>query len=290
MERMMPDGLSPSSIELWQQCPARFEQEKVLGKRSPGGLDAVLGTFIHRVLELLMAEEAFLRTPDTARNILRDEWPLLLADDGYRALGIVEGSEDERSFKRRAWAGTRGYFEIENPQRVDVLARERYLSAVVEGVPLRGIIDRLDRDVFDDVVVADYKTGKVPIPAFRGPKFRQLNLYAAMVEQVDGVRPGEGRLLFTTFGRTIATRIDGESVAEAVGLASETWEDLHAAEAARRYEPKPGPLCGWCPFVADCEPGLVEVRERYAAGRLKATAPAWELASKKENDNGQDQV
>jgi putative RecB family exonuclease len=277
-ERVMPDGLSPSSIELWRQCPKRFEQEKVLGFRSPGGVDSVIGTFVHLVLELLMERPAAGRTLDAAKEILRAEWPGVSHDDDWPTLGIAPGSPEERDFKRRAWAGVRGYFEIENPQRVEVIARERYLSAVCNGVPLRGIIDRLDRDVFDDVVVSDYKTGKVPIPAFRGPKFRQLNLYAAMVEQTDGVRPNEGRLLFTTHARTLATTIDAESVADAVQTARDAWDELHASEERDEYEATPGPLCGWCPFVIDCAAGLAEVRERRKAGKLKSHAPAWELA------------
>lgn len=279
MERLMPDGLSPSSIELWMQCPKRFEQEKVLGRRSPGGVDSSIGTFVHRVLEVLMERVASERTIDEARTILRAEWPTFLASDDWTTLGITEDDDNGRSFKRRVWAGVRGYFEIENPQRVEVLARERYVSAVCDGVPLRGIIDRLDRDVFDDVVVSDYKTGKVPIPAFAAPKYRQLNLYAAMVEQVDGVLPNEGRLLFTTFGRTLATTIDRESVDSAVGTAREVWDELHDAEDAGVYEPRASGLCGWCPFVGECEVGLANVRERRAAGKLKKHAPAWELAA-----------
>lgn len=282
-ERVMPDGLSPSSIELWLQCPKRFEQEKVLGFRSPGGVDSFIGTFVHRVLELLMERPPQGRTIDAARDIIRDEWTIFTAGDEWPTLGIAAGSDDEQTFKRRAWAGVRGYFEIENPQRVEVVARERYLSAVCDGVPLRGIIDRLDRDVFDDVVVTDYKTGKVPIPAFAAPKYRQLNLYAAMVEQTDGVRPNEGRLLFTTHARVLATTITGESVAESVEVASNAWDELHASEKRGEYEPTPGPLCGWCPFVIDCEAGLAEVRERRAAGKLKRHAPAWELAGTEGN-------
>ena len=279
MERLMPDGLSPSSIELWMQCPKRFEQEKVLGRRSPGGVDSSIGTFVHLVLELLMERPAPERTIDAARTILVAEWPTFLTTDNWTTLGITEDGDDARSFKRRVWAGVRGYFEIENPTRVEVVARERYLSAVCDGVPLRGIIDRLDRDVFDDVVVTDYKTGKVPIPAFAAPKYRQLNLYAAMVEQVDGVLPNEGRLLFTTYGRTLATTIDRESVEGAVETASKVWDELHDAEDVGVYEATPGGLCGWCPFVGECEAGLAEVRERRAAGKLKKHAPAWELAA-----------
>ena len=282
-DRMMPTGLSPSSIELWLQCPARFEQEKILGKRSPGGIDASIGTFVHLVLENLMGLEPHERTIDAARRLMLDAWDEFRTTDPWTDLGIEFDSEDGKSFRRRSWAGVRGYFEIENPQRVEVMARERYLSAVVEGVPVRGIIDRLDRDVFDEVVVADYKTGKVPIEAYRGPKLRQLNLYAAMVEQVDGVRPTEGRLLFTTFGRTIATSITPESVEDAVHTAVDAWDALNASESAGVYEPQPGPLCGWCPFVEGCPAGLDEIRQRRAAGRLKRTAPAWELAAPEEN-------
>lgn len=277
VEEVLPSGLSPSSIDLWLQCPRRFYEEKVRGRHGGVSEAALLGTFVHLALEKLMQLPAGERTVAEARKQTLDAWSEFSASKDW--LGWVASSEvDVTSFRRRAWGSVCGYFEIENPNGVEVLATERFMSAEVGGVPLRGIVDRVDRDVFDDVVIVDYKTGKVPAPWFRESKFRQLNLYAAMYEVLEGERPDEGRLLFTSFGEVIGTTIDAESVSGAVDAASTAWVEIGDSFAAGRWEPKPGPLCGWCPFVGECEEGLAEVRERRAAGKLKKSAPAWELA------------
>jgi len=278
MQRRKPSGLSPSSIELWLQCPRRFEKEKIEGRDGGTNMDAFVGTFVHRILELLMQHPAGGRTVEAARESARTAWAELASDRSAHALGVLEGAA-ATEFRRRSWQSVRGYFTIENPDRVTVISTEQFIETVVGEVPVRGIIDRLDRDVFDDLVVTDYKSGKVTARPFRGPKLRQLNLYAAMVEQVTGERPSEGRLLFTTFGETIDTIITEESVGEAVEVAQSVWTALDEAMKADSFEPRPGPLCGWCTFVGECPEGLVEIRERRSAGKLKRSAPAFELAA-----------
>jgi len=271
-------GLSPSSIDLWRQCPRKFHAEKFEGRAGGTSEAAVLGTFVHLVLEHLMGLEPAERTVRSARRLTLEAWPEFESGSDWAELSSLE-AVDVTEFRRRAWSSVCGLFQIEAPADVEVLATERFLDATVGGVPLRGIVDRVDRDVFGDVVVTDYKTGKVPAPWFRESKFRQLNLYAALLEEVDGERPAEGRLLFTSFGESIGTTVTAESVASAVEVASDAWREIGEAESGGVWPANPGPLCGWCPFVGECDEGLAEVRGRRAAGKLKRTAPAWELAA-----------
>ena len=49
---------------------------------------------------------------------------------------------------------------------------------------------------------------------------------------------------------------------------------------ADSFDPSPGPLCGWCPHVANCPEGLAEVRRRLdAQSEEAALAVQGELAS-----------
>lgn len=288
-----PSGLSPSSLDLWEQCQRRFRIEKVERRPTGGsGLDAVVGIYVHRVLEILMAEPMRRRTIDRARLLCGEVWKEIQEREDYKALGLggqpyvgpAEEAEDQAAarlaFRRRVWASVRSYFETENPAYIDVVATEQKLGAVIEGVPIRGIVDRIERDAFDDLVVTDYKSGKVPAPMFRGPKLRQLNLYAALVEAVLDERPTDGRLVFTSFGKVIGTKFTPDTVSEAVEAAVDAWEGIGAAMAVDGpWEPSPGPLCGWCPWVGECDEGLAEIRDRRGAGKLKKAAPNYDLAA-----------
>ena len=54
------------------------------------------------------------------------------------------------------------YLKLEDPNRVRVAGVELTMEAEVDGVFLRGIIDRLDIGENGELIVVDYKTGKVP--------------------------------------------------------------------------------------------------------------------------------
>lgn len=272
-------GLSPSSVQLWEQCPRKFCEEKMMGRSGGTGEAALLGTFVHLVLEHLMQLPTEERNVETARMIARSSWEEFAASREWIDWVAETGFVAEQAFRRRGWASVVGYFQMENPATVEVVATERFVSATLEGVPVRGIVDRVDRDVFGGIVIVDYKTGKVPSPWFREPKMRQLNIYAALIEEVDGTRPDEGRLLFTSFSETVATSVTAESVWSAVETLKNAWGSIDRALNDNSFPAKTGPLCGWCPFVGECPAGLAEVKARRAAGKLKKTAPAWELAA-----------
>jgi putative RecB family exonuclease len=280
-ERRPPSGLSPSSIDLYLQCPARFEWEKIDRNESMAGEAAVKGTFVHRVLELLMQQDPEDRTPDMARLFMAETYTEILGNREFMSLALPES--DVRSFRRDAWTSVRRYFEMEDPSQIEVVSTEERIEAEIEGVPIRGIIDRLERDVLDDLVITDYKNGKVPIPRYRAPKMRQLNYYAALVEAAKGERPVAGRLVFTAFGEIIDTNFTDESVEDAIATAVEVWHGVHR-DMDEGFAPNPGPLCGWCPKVADCAEGKAEVISRGskkpgARGALGDHAPAWDMVS-----------
>ena len=270
-------GLSPSSLDLWRQCPRKFYEEKVQGRSGGTGEAALMGTLVHLALERFMQRPSEERTVREAREEFRLAWAEFSTDREWQGWVRETGFGDVDAFRRRAWASVCGYFQIEDPRQIEVLATERFISTEVNGVPVRGIVDRLERDVFGDVVVADYKTGKVPAPWFRESKNRQLVMYAAMIEQVDGERPAEGRLLFTSFGEALSVDVTPEAVWQVGEVLEEAWSGIQTAVDGGVWPEEPGPLCGWCPFVGECEAGLAEVRSRAAAGKLKRTAPAWEF-------------
>ncbi len=263
-----PHSLSPSGASTFRQCARRWKLRYIDKLPDPPGEPALRGTFVHHVLEELLAIAPAQRTLERARAICRDLWPQLADNPNFAALELP--AENERAFRWNAWRDVEGYFQLVDPTQVDVVDRERDVQTSLEGVPFRGIVDLVDR-VPDGVRVTDYKTGRPPGQRFVDSRLSQVWLYAAALETV-GDDVSEVRLLYlgeTGSGRDdrkpteIARPFDPDAVSAAVNEHSSTWDRIAEATATSRFEPTPGPLCSWCPYRDDCPEGQLEHQRRH---------------------------
>ena len=188
----LPRSFSPSSAGVWKQCPRRWRYRYVEKLPDPPGIPALIGTFAHRVLELLCDEPATDRTVDRARELAGQAWPETAINPDFVALGLDD--RQVHDFRWKAWTAIEGLWALEDPTGVEVRATEYRVTATVGGVPFFGIVDRLDRDG-DGLVITDYKSGKAPRSADRPKSLDQVLLYAAAVEGRMGERPDRARLL-----------------------------------------------------------------------------------------------
>ena len=253
-----PPRLSPSGAGTFNQCPRRWKFRYIDRLEDPPGEDALAGSFAHRVLELLMQRRPAQRTVDEARLIARTEWPETEAMSDYQALGHNE--EESRLFRWKAWAAIEGLWRLEDPAAVDVRATEQDVEAELAGVPFRGIVDRLEEEG-DGMIVTDYKSGKAPSPRFRRSRLDQVLLYAAAVEASTGEMPVRARLLYLG-QRTVGMDVNRREIEAVTEKLAGTWADIHTACADDEFEPRTGPLCGWCPYVSMCPQGTAEVAKR----------------------------
>lgn len=265
-----PRHLSPSSASLFVQCPRRWRLRYVDRVPEPSGEAAVVGTFAHRVLEVLLGEAPEHRTKERAKLIAREVWPETEHHPDYLALEL--DAAGARALRWKGWIAIEGLWAHEDPSTVSVRATERRVSATIGGVPFLGVVDRLD-ECADGLVVTDYKSGRAPSTRFRDAKLSQVLLYAAAVAAADGEAPVRARLVY--LGETVVeAQATPERVAEAVDGLRATWDELSAAAASDEFAARPGPLCGWCPHVGNCAEGQAEVRRRWDEGRMRSDAPA----------------
>jgi len=252
-----PRRLSPSGAATFRQCARRWRFRYLEGRDDPPTAPALIGSFVHRILEELLAEPPAGRTEERARLLARAVWPDTATDASFVALELDE--RRQRSFRWRAWRSIEGYFRVEDPATVDVVDREQRLECEIGGVPFVGIVDRTERAA-DGLVVTDYKTGRRPSARYCDERLEQVLLYAAALGST-GEHPRRARLLYLGAG-ALDVEADPERVAGAVGSFTRTWEDIAAARRDDDFGPRPGPLCGWCPFLADCPEGRREVERR----------------------------
>jgi RecB family exonuclease len=114
-----------------------------------------MGTLAHAAFELIFDHPRGERTPEIAVTYVRPHWEQIKDDPNYdnvRHLGdeLVERAEDM----------VRRWFSMENPNKFEPAGRELTLTMDVDGIPLLGIIDRVDSITVGDeerVYISDYK-------------------------------------------------------------------------------------------------------------------------------------
>ena len=224
----------------------------------PKGEAAVLGTFVHRILEDLLSLDASDRSVDQARAIARKLWDETSNDDDF--LGLDLSQDETTSFMWKAWRLIERYFSLEDPTAVDVVRAEQELAVEISGVPFFGIVDLTER-VSSGLRVVDYKTGKSPAARYVDDKLSQVWLYAAALAEADH-EVSEVRLMYLTSG-PIDRPIDSRAVADAVDDHRLTWDLLCQSIDTEHFPHKTGPLCNWCPYVDLCPEGAAEAERRY---------------------------
>lgn len=270
-----PVRLSPSGASLFRQCPRRWKYRYLDRLPDPPGEAALAGTFAHRVLEVLLGEEPAQRTRDRAREIARDVWPETADDPDFIALGLDD--EAERNFRWKGWLAVEGLWALEDPATVPVQSTELDIEVDIDGVPFRGIVDRVDT-TDEGAVISDYKSGRAPSARYAADRLSQVLLYAAAVHAQTGELPARARLLY--LGQKIVDiAVTDDNLAAAVDELRSTWADLNRACDDQAFEARVGPLCGWCPYVEGCHEGTSEVRARVDGGRLRLDAPAVDLVA-----------
>lgn len=264
-----PRHLSPSSANLYQQCPRKWRHRYVDRLPDPPGEPALVGTFAHLVLEHLLQLPEGERSQDAAKKLARVHWPEMEQERDYQALNLSD--DQSKAFRWKAWEAIAGLWALENPDETEVHATEHEVQVDIAGVPFRGIIDRVDV-VEKSLVISDYKSGKAPSDRFRHRPLKQVLLYAAAVEASFGQRPLGARLLYLG-QRTLGVRVTPQNLEQVTTELNTTWSSLTSDCESNDFDTSTGPLCAWCPFLSECPDGQQEVRARNEAGSVRADAP-----------------
>ena len=261
MSLPLPATLSPSKVASFKDCALAFRFSAIDRVPEPASPWAAKGTLVHRALELLFWEvPAGERTVDAALAALQQAWAECQVDPEYTELGLTE--EEAEAFRADAEALVRGYFRLEDPNRVRVVGTELRLEAQVGTLRLRGIIDRLELDDDGELVVTDYKTGRAPGERHEHGRLGGVQFYAFLCEQVFGRRPARVQLLHLREPVAIVSTPTEQSLRGLQTRASAVWSAIELACRRDDFRPKPGPLCNYCAFKAYCpafggDPALV---------------------------------
>jgi putative RecB family exonuclease len=264
---------SPSRLLTWVDCPRRYRFEYLdvpRPQKAPPRAHTSLGVAVHTALARWWDERPERRTPSVAAALVRSSW----VDAGFR-----DEAQSER-WRASSAVQTAAYVERLDPDD-QPLGIERSVALKTPTTVLQGRIDRVD-DRDGELVVVDYKTSRRVPDADEARTSLALGIYAAAATSLFRRECRQVELHHVPSGTVAAHRHSAESLSRKVSEAESIAADLARADAAyprlkaagpaaldEVFEPRVGPICGWCDFRAHCPPGRAAAPEKSGWAALE---------------------
>lgn len=247
-------SLSPSRAADFKTCPLLYRFRSIDRLPEAPSRAATRGTVVHAVLEALFDLPAAERTLSTARSMVPAAWARVLAEAPDAAALFAADAEGRELADWLASAADllTNYFQLEDPTRFEPAAREELVEVVVDGLRLRGYVDRLDISPAGDLRVVDYKTGSTPREAFEAKALFQMKFYALVLWRTRGVVPRQLRLMYLADADTLSYTPDADELTRFERTLKAIWAAIERATEAGDFRPSPSRLCGWCDHQALC--------------------------------------
>ncbi|MCU6479111.1 RecB family exonuclease [Arthrobacter sp. A2-55] len=251
--KLRREALSASTSKSMQSCAARWVGERLLRSDEEDPFaPAPLGTAAHSVMEDFYDDEVYA----PSRRTMRLGEKLTIRD-----ANIMWPTPDTATSRGR-WitevkAAYEGIFEIEDPTKIKVWARELQIDGLtINGVPTNGYIDRVRVGVGKNgrrgLIVEDYKTGRVPIVRFQDDQHDQVRLYNAAIQAMTGEAPVGGALLYTKFGQAKPVDLRPAAMNKTLSTFADSWDRHNRYMESGEFPTKVSALCSWCPLVNSC--------------------------------------
>jgi DNA helicase-2/ATP-dependent DNA helicase PcrA len=251
--------ISISALNRYLRCPLSFYYENVLRAPALQNEATSYGLAAHNALQRLF--ERMLTAKGQRFPGLR-EFVLLFE----REMEKMRGYFPPKAYERRMETG-RAYLSAYYSQHIDhwhkkVRLELQVRNAAVDGVPITGVIDKVELHDHQSVILVDYKTGghrdaKLRPPGGAQPNggsyWRQLVFYKLLYENYDnsGKRADTGVISYLDPDQTgvfpqVAVPLTNEDAAFLRKLLRETYTRILNHEF---YEGCGETSCAWCNFV-----------------------------------------
>ncbi len=249
----MVAALSPSRASDFKNCPLLYRFRVVDRLPSAPSPAAARGTLVHAVLERLFDLPAHERTIEAAAELVAPEWERLVALEPELA-GLLDADDDGSAdaWYHQAVGLVRTWFSLEDPTRLEPAERELYVEAEVDGLTLRGYVDRLDVAPNGALRVVDYKTGRSPSELFERSSLFQMTFYALVLWRLHGVVPSVLQLVYLGNGEIVRYVPDEADLLATQRSIAALWRAIQKAAESGDWRPRRSRLCDWCDYRDLC--------------------------------------
>jgi putative RecB family exonuclease len=254
----LPRSLSPSRLSDFQTCPRRYQYASIERIPQPASYATAKGRFAHFVFEQLFMLAPVERTIERARGFVPAAVEAILTDDVRTDIAMEDDMMQKLLKETEAIITT--YFQMEDPTSVTSEGVELRLGATVDGAPLFGILDRLDRDDDGSLTIVDYKTGGLPNRSYDSQTFANAELYAALCEVELGEKPTKIRLMYVAKGESIERTVTDVNLRARSRSAADSWERINRFYEDGEFPAKPSVnACRFCSYKDLCRANGVAV-------------------------------
>ncbi len=193
----MVAALSPSRASDFMQCPLLYRFRVIDKLPSAPSAPAARGTLVHSVLERLFDLPADGRTIEAAVALVEPQWLAMLESEPELSV-LVDGSNPVAvaGWFANAVALIEQWFTLEDPTRLEPKERELYVETDLDGLMLRGYVDRLDLTATGEMRVVDYKTGRAPLEQYEAKAWFQMKFYGLVLWRLHGQVPRMLQLVY----------------------------------------------------------------------------------------------
>src|SRR3954465_6388215 len=258
-KRLFP--ATPSKLASFSDCPRRYRfsyVDRPMPAKGPAWAHNSVGAAVHAALRSWWERPVGGRTTGAARQLLYSVWSPV----GFR--------DDEQAARWRARAAgwlteyVAGLDPAEEPVRT-----ERPVGCTTQRLALSGRVDRIDQRG-DELVIVDYKTGRVPSTDDDARGSPALAAYVLGVRRTLRRPCSRVELHHLPSGTVASFEHTERSLANHVRRAEDIAIDITAATEAMAagedpdaaFPAVPGKQCSWCDFRPSCATGQAAVPAR----------------------------
>ncbi|MBI5200179.1 MAG: PD-(D/E)XK nuclease family protein [Elusimicrobia bacterium] len=232
--------LSHSSISMYLECPQKFKLKYVDKLPELPKWFFSFGQSVHKALEFFYSIPAL---PAPTLERLLQEYK-----DGWLKAGYKD-AEQEREYLEDGERILREFYAKNIKTFKLPLFAEYKFELEVEGVPLLGFVDRIDKLDNGKLHILDYKTGKA-IPKERLQADRQLTMYQLAVEKLIGAEVESLTFYHLPTNKELTV---GPRAAAQIDALKDTIVTVNDGIQASRFDPTPDEgKCRWCDFKPHC--------------------------------------
>jgi len=237
--------LSATQFRNYMECPKKYKFNYILKVPEPGKTFLYLGSVVHKVFEKLslLEKDGKQTSQEIGYELLENYWDSSPYSSDFK--------ENQDKIKAKKMIDNFLNWTDSNPNKV--IGVEIPFQFSIEGIPIRGKIDRLEQDSDGNYHVIDYKTGACYESETSISENVQMNLYAMAVEEKFKKLPVRASLFYVKEDKMIKYLITGK---KSVDNFKENLEKMVHQIIDEKFETNPVKgawTCKFCPYKNICD-------------------------------------